>query len=65
MKYHVLLTGRQIDALIDAHFSLSPYMKAGPLQTALDQLDEQKANQDHPWERCKACKGSGWIEDFA
>lgn len=65
---HFTLTQVQAFAVIDliasieegTNFRLTP---SSPLGKAANALDEQIANQTRTWEKCKPCKGSGWVEE--
>ena len=58
------LTEKQADALLETHVSIELHLKRNsPLAEAFVAIDEQRANQVSPWERCSVCDGSGWIEE--
>lgn len=62
-RFVFALTEREADALIELGAHLEGSLKRNsPLDRAGCKMDEQKAKQNSPWERCEACEGSGWVE---
>jgi hypothetical protein len=58
------LTEDEADALIEFGAAIERWTnRDSPLDRATARMDEQKAQQTSPWERCPRCDGSGWIED--
>jgi len=62
-KLHFTLTEPQALAVIGLISGLDEHVNVPkPLETAANELDEQMAMQNSPWERCGNCGGSGWVE---
>lgn len=61
---HFALPESEALALIELGAALEEHTKkSSPLDKATVTMDEQRAKQIAPWERCPNCGGSGWVED--